>query len=105
MKATEADKRRGTAAVVRVGPVQHLAFVEEEDEALLQQEYDGHHICVYLPEEGGAVPDGRRNQKRIQKAASCTGAQDQRMENEGEGGGGEQRNEAGPSLLPLLVSR
>ncbi|CBJ27429.1 conserved unknown protein [Ectocarpus siliculosus] len=50
--ATEADKRRGTAAVVRVGPVQHLAFVEEEDEALLQQEYDGHHICVYLPEEG-----------------------------------------------------
>ncbi|CAM9591845.1 unnamed protein product [Ectocarpus sp. 4 AP-2014] len=50
--ATEAEKRRGTTAVVRVGPVQHLAFVEEEDETLLPQEYDGHHICVYLPEEG-----------------------------------------------------
>ncbi|CAN0211131.1 unnamed protein product, partial [Hapterophycus canaliculatus] len=46
---------RGTraAAVVRVGPVQHLAFVEEEDKALhAPAEYDGHHICVYLSEEG-----------------------------------------------------
>lgn len=36
---------------MRVGPVQHLAFVEG-DEAL-PEEYDGHHICVYLTEEGG----------------------------------------------------
>ena len=39
-----------TAAVVRVGPVQHLAFVEGEE--ALPEEYDGHHICVYLTEEG-----------------------------------------------------
>ncbi|CAM9301452.1 unnamed protein product [Ectocarpus fasciculatus] len=50
--ATEAERTDGATAVVRVGPVQHLVFVEEEDEALLPQEYDGHHICVYLPEEG-----------------------------------------------------
>lgn len=40
-----------TGAVVRVGPVQHLAFVEGEE--TLPEEYDGHHICVYLTEEGG----------------------------------------------------
>eukprot|EP00752_Nemacystus_decipiens_P014340 g12758.t1 len=39
-----------TGAVVRVGPVQHLAFVEGEE--ALPEEYDGHHICVYLTEEG-----------------------------------------------------
>lgn len=38
-------------AVVRVGPVQYLAFVEGEE--ALPEEYDGHHICVYLTEEGG----------------------------------------------------
>lgn len=40
-----------TGAVVRVGPVQHLAFVEGEE--AMPEEYDGHHICVYLTEEGG----------------------------------------------------
>ncbi|CAM9145366.1 unnamed protein product [Scytosiphon promiscuus] len=41
------------AAVVRVGPVQHLEFIEEADAALhAPEEYDGHHICVYLSEEG-----------------------------------------------------
>ncbi|CAM9589596.1 unnamed protein product [Ascophyllum nodosum] len=36
-------------AFVRVGPVQHLGFVEAE-EAL--PEYDGHHICLYMTDEG-----------------------------------------------------
>lgn len=40
-------------AVVRVGPVQYLAFVEGEEP--LPEEYDGHHICVYLTEEGGDI--------------------------------------------------
>lgn len=39
--------------VVRVGPAQHLGFWEpaagEED---VLPEYDGHHICVYLSDEG-----------------------------------------------------
>lgn len=36
-------------ALVRVGPAQHLGFFEHE-EAL--PEWDGHHICVYLSDEG-----------------------------------------------------
>lgn len=43
-------------AVVRVGPVQYLAFVEGEE--ALPEEYDGHHICVYLTEEGETAPPG-----------------------------------------------
>ncbi|CAM9372188.1 unnamed protein product [Pylaiella littoralis] len=38
-------------AVVRVGPVQYLAFVERGGGAP-PKEYDGHHVCVYLSEEG-----------------------------------------------------
>lgn len=45
---------QAAGTVVRVGPVQRLAFVEGR-EAL--PEYDGHHICVYLTDEG----DGRGN--------------------------------------------
>lgn len=45
------------AAIVRVGPVQHLEFVEEGDETLqAPDEYDGHHICIYLSEEGWFNP-------------------------------------------------
>lgn len=47
--AAAAAAGAGRAVVVRVGPVQHLAFVEGEG-AL--PDYDGHHICLYLTEEG-----------------------------------------------------
>lgn len=36
-------------AVVRVGPAQHLGFFES-DETL--PPWDGHHVCVYLSDEG-----------------------------------------------------
>lgn len=46
-----AEAAPAAGVVVRVGPAQHLGFLEG-DEAL--PEYDGHHICVYLSDEGGA---------------------------------------------------
>ena len=55
VQGDEADGgTQASGAVVRVGPVQKLVFVEGP-EAL--SEYDGHHICVYLTDEG----DGRGN--------------------------------------------
>ena len=36
-------------AFVRVGPVQHLGFVEAEE---MLPEYDGHHICLYMTDKG-----------------------------------------------------
>lgn len=35
--------------LVRVGPTQHLGFLESGETL---PEYDGHHICVYLGDEG-----------------------------------------------------
>ena len=49
---------QAAGTVVRVGPVQQLAFVEGV-EAL--PEYDGHHICVYLTDEG----DGQGNASNV----------------------------------------
>eukprot|EP00904_Undaria_pinnatifida_P007651 jgi/Undpi1/4015/HiC_scaffold_16.g07383.m1 len=53
VRVTRGDEADGgtqaSGAVVRVGPVQKLVFVEGP-EAL--SEYDGHHICVYLTDEG-----------------------------------------------------
>lgn len=43
------DGNQTAGTVVRVGPVQQLAFVEGEETL---PEYDGHHICVYLSDEG-----------------------------------------------------
>lgn len=40
---------QGAGAVIRVGPVQKLEFVEEKT---AKGNHDGHHICVYVTPEG-----------------------------------------------------
>ncbi|CAN0178212.1 unnamed protein product [Discosporangium mesarthrocarpum] len=42
---------RGIHALVRAGPVQHLGFQELGEGEGMPEEYDGHHICVYLTRE------------------------------------------------------
>eukprot|EP00904_Undaria_pinnatifida_P007652 jgi/Undpi1/4016/HiC_scaffold_16.g07384.m1 len=53
VRVTRGDETDGgtqaSGVVVRVGPVQKLVFVEEPE---APPEYDGHHICVYLTDEG-----------------------------------------------------
>lgn len=62
----ETEEATVRGAVVRVGPVQHLAFVEDEEEL---PEYDGHHICVYLSEEG--VPQYSNYCDEVSVIVSC----------------------------------
>lgn len=59
---------QAAGAVVRVGPVQHLAFVEGR-EAL--PEYDGHHICVYLTDEGNDSGGFSRVRSTVVAIGTC----------------------------------
>lgn len=42
------NEGHGAGVLVRTGPTQHIGFFESED----IPEYDGHHFCMYLSDEG-----------------------------------------------------